>query len=154
MGRPNRWIREAPSAELKDGLFSVFTGVGMASKPGGRGWEDSGLEVLGPSDFEGSRLHRSGTYAVCFGASWCFPTRLFVPKFAARKGRVPLLLAIADITEMESPLWDVFQIKITPTIILFRDGAIVGRLSGRAIVGLRNVDLDRMVEIAEESTAH
>jgi hypothetical protein len=112
-----------------------------------RGWEGAGLEVLRTADFDAGRLQRPGTYAVCFGATWCRPTRGFVPKFAARRATLPAHLAIADITAWKDPLWVSFQIKITPTIVVFHDGTVVGRLDGRRFVGLRDQDLDRLSEL-------
>jgi thioredoxin-like negative regulator of GroEL len=111
------------------------------------GWGSSGLEVLGAEDFEQTRLKRAGLYTVCFGATWCFPTRLFVPKFTARQYRVGGRRAIADITDLQSPLWETFGVRITPTLVVFRDGAPVGRFDGRRVLGLRNADLDRMTEL-------
>jgi len=110
------------------------------------GWEDTGLEVLRTGDFEGTHLQRAGTYAVCFGATWCPPTRGFVPKFVARDGKLPARLAMADITDVDDPLWDTFRIKITPTMVVFRDGAPVARFDGRRFIGLRNADLERLSE--------
>jgi len=114
-----------------------------------RSWESTGLEVLRATDFEGTHLKREGTYAVCFGATWCRPTRGFVPKFVARNGGLPARLAIADITDWDDPLWDSFRIKITPTMMVFREGAPVGRLDGRRFVGLRDSDMDRLRELLE-----
>jgi hypothetical protein len=107
-------------------------------------WESTGLEILRTADFDGLRLKRPGVYAVCFGATWCPPTRAFVPKFVARKGTVPATLAMADITEWEDPLWDSFQIKITPTMAVFREGELVARFDGRRMIGLRESDLDKL----------
>lgn len=112
-----------------------------------RSWDGAGVEVLRTSDFESTRLRRDGIYAVCFGATWCRPTRGFVPKFVARNGRLPARLAIADITEWNDPLWDSFHIRITPTILVFRDGTPVGRFDGRRFVGLKDSDLDRMTDL-------
>jgi hypothetical protein len=109
-----------------------------------RGWDTLGLEVLRSGDFEGATLRRGGAYAVCFGATWCLPTRVFAPKFAARNGQIPAHLAMADITEWDDPLWDVFRIRITPTLVVFREGSSVGRIDGRRVVGLRNSDVDRI----------
>ncbi len=122
-------------------------GVERMSRDGKEGWESTGLEVLHASDFDGARLKRPGTYAVCFGATWCPPTRGFVPKFVARNGRLPARLAMADITDLSEPLWDTFRIRITPTMVVFRDGMVVGRFDGRRMIGLRNADLDRLADL-------
>ncbi len=111
------------------------------------GWDHLNLEILRSGDFEGTRLRRAGTYAVCFGATWCFPTRVFAPKFASRDGRIPARIAMADITAMDDPLWDSFEIKITPTMVVFQDGNVVGRFNGRPVIGLRTADLDRLTEL-------
>jgi hypothetical protein len=104
----------------------------MAGSP----WDATGVEVLGANDFRDGRLERPGTYVVCFGAAWCPVTRRFVPKFVARKDSVGATLAIADITDNSSPLWDRFRIRITPTIVVFRDGAEASRLDGRRLIGI------------------
>jgi hypothetical protein len=108
------------------------------------GWESHGLEVLRTGDFDGPRLRRPGIYAVCFGATWCRPTRAFVPKFVARNGTVPATLAIGDITDWDDPLWNLFTIKLTPTMIVFREGAAMGRFDGRRWRGLGDSDLEQL----------
>ena len=112
-----------------------------------RTWENTGLEVLSANDFADTRLNRNGTYVVCFGATWCRPTRGFVPKLVARNGRLPAHLAIADITDWDDPLWDSFHIRITPTMIVFREGAVVGRFDGRRFFALRESDLDQVADL-------
>ena len=108
------------------------------------GWGVLGVEVLRTADFDGTRLRRDGTYAVCFGATWCPPTRRFVPTFVALAGSLPARIAIADITSLQDPLWDTFQIKITPTMVVFREGAVVQRFDGKRLWGLREADLERL----------
>lgn len=72
------------------------------------------------------------------------------PKFVDRKGRLPAKLAIAEITEWKGPLWDSFQIKITPTMVVFRDGTPVGRLDRPRFIGLRDSDLDQLADLLEK----
>jgi hypothetical protein len=115
------------------------------------GWESLGLEILRTGDFEGRRLHRTGTYAVCFGATWCGPTRWFAPRFAACRATWPARLAIADITSLEDPLWDRFEIRITPTVMAFADGAVIVRIDGRRFIGLRDADLDRFGSMLQDA---
>ncbi|MFZ0891885.1 MAG: thioredoxin family protein [Thermoplasmata archaeon] len=107
-------------------------------------WSSMGLEILRTKDFAEGHLTRAGTYVVCFGAGWCQPTRRFMPQFVARKGQIPGTLAIADISDRNDPLWDLFQIRITPSIIAFRDGAIQYRMEGRRFFAITPADLDRL----------
>ena len=115
----------------------------MVAKPATT-WDGLGLEVLHTGDFDGTHLKRKGVYSVCFGATWCPPTRRFVPKFVARSGKYPGTFAIGDITDWDDPLWDTFRIKITPTMVIFRDGRPVERFDGRRLIGLREHELDEL----------
>jgi len=104
-------------------------------------WSSTGLEVLREVDFPGGRLNRPGTFVVCFGATWCPITRRFMPKFVALREKLWPTLAIADITDTKSPLWDTFRIRITPSIIVFRDGEVHSRIDGRRFLGVTRSDL-------------
>jgi thioredoxin-like negative regulator of GroEL len=117
------------------------------------GWAHTGLEVLHTADFEGVRLKRPGVYAVCFAATWCPPTQRFVPQFVARKGSAPASFAMADITDMEDPLWDSFHIDITPTMAVFQDGKVVGRFDGRPALALDERDLDKLTRLVKRLAA-
>jgi len=99
-------------------------------------WTSSGLEVLGEKDFSRARLNRPGTVIVCFGAEWCPITRRFMPKFIAERGKLDGTLAIADITDLNSTLWDTFQIRITPSIVVFQNGEVHRRVDGKRIIGI------------------
>jgi len=112
----------------------------------GSPWRTSGLEVLREGDFAATRLNRPGVYVVCFGAAWCPITRRFVPKFLQARGRIRGTEAIADITELDSPLWDTFRIRITPSLLVFRDGDIVLRVDGKRFVGVSSRALARLEE--------
>ncbi|MCI4346924.1 MAG: thioredoxin family protein [Thermoplasmata archaeon] len=104
------------------------------------------MEQLTPTDFDGARLHRPGTVVVCFWASWCGFCRRFLPSFVAKEGRVGATLALASVEEDENPLWEVFQIEAIPTIIAFREGALVWRIDSPLMVGLDDRALTTMEE--------
>jgi len=118
----------------------------MASRsaPAGTLWAATGLEVLGKADFTTGRLSRPGTYVVCFSAAWCPVTRRFMPRFVALKGTLPATIAIADITDLENPLWDDFRIRITPSIVVFRDGEVLQRVDGRRFLGITKSALSKL----------
>jgi Thioredoxin len=109
-----------------------------------QGWEASGLPVLRTSHFSGDHLNLPGIFVVSFAAAWCPITRRFMPKFAARKGRLAATVAIADITDLKDPLWDTFRIRITPTIIVFRDGRVSERVDGRRLMGITDSQLRKL----------
>lgn len=112
----------------------------MADHP----WASSGLEILGEEDFSGTSLNRPGTYIVCFGAAWCPITRRFVPRFVRERGRLEGTLAIADITDRSSPLWETFCIRITPSIVVFRDGRETRRVDGKRFFGVTATALAKL----------
>lgn len=110
-----------------------------------RSWESTGLEILREKDFSGVRLNRPGIYVVCFGATWCPVTRRFIPKLVAERTKLGGTLAIADITDTNGPLWETFRIRITPSILVFRDGDVRLRVDGRRFVGISSSELARLV---------
>jgi hypothetical protein len=109
-------------------------------------WSSTGLEVLLTADFPAGRLDRPGTYVVCFAAEWCPVTRRFMSRYVPLKAVLSVQVAIADITNRDDPLWDVFQVRITPSIIVFRDGTLVQRFDGRRFLGVTNGDLTTLRE--------
>ncbi|MCI4342774.1 MAG: thioredoxin family protein [Thermoplasmata archaeon] len=94
------------------------------------------MELLGPESFEGQRLLRPGTWVVNFSADWCPFCEQFLPTFASLEGTGEFQVAIGDLTDLESPLWDRFDLAVTPTLIAFREGMVVFRADGRRGIGL------------------
>ncbi len=101
------------------------------------------LERLSPRDFVGRRLDRSGTWAVAFLAEWCPFSRAFAPRFAELDGGTAHL-AIADMTDLETPLWETFDVEVVPTLVVFRDGTVVARVDGRPMEGLGPEEIARV----------
>ncbi len=94
------------------------------------------MEILGPGAFEGQTLRRPGRYAVVFSADWCPFCRDFLPKFAALEGNPKFHVAQVDLTDLQSPLWEQFEIEVVPSVVVFRDGEVTQRTDGIAGVGL------------------
>jgi hypothetical protein len=141
-------VHKGPSIARSESLTGVSNGRGdpMATptEQNGGPWAGTGLEVLRNTDFRDGKLSRGGTYAVCFSAAWCPVTRRFMPHFIALKNSLPATFAIADITELDDPLWDDFRIRITPSIIVFREGSVLYRVDGRRILGIANSALTKL----------
>ncbi len=99
------------------------------------------MERIGPEAFDGQRLRRPGVWIVGFLADWCPFCRAFAPRLEAlaKAGRS---VAVADLTDEESPLWERFGVDVVPTILVFRDGSVVFRRDGRLGRGLDAPDLE------------
>ncbi len=100
-----------------------------------------GLERLEADAFDGTRLRRSGTWAVAFLADWCPFCRAFAPRFERLAGTGSFQIAMGDVTDEASPLWDAFGIDVIPTVVIFRDGAPGFRRDGALGRGLSDSDL-------------
>jgi thioredoxin 1 len=98
------------------------------------------LERVGIEAFDGRRLRRTGTWAIAFLADWCPFSREFAPSFAALEGG-GFRIAVADLTDEESPLWERFEIEVVPSVVVFREGVSVFRADGRLMEGLGPQDL-------------
>lgn len=104
------------------------------------------LERFGSEEFDGQRLRRPGTWVVAFMADWCPFCRRFAPQFEQLAGAGPYQIAMGDVTNEDSPLWDTFEIQVIPTVVVFRDGAPVFRRDGRYLRGLGEKDLTAVRE--------
>lgn len=105
----------------------------------------TGIEKVGTEAFSGERLDRPGIWAVAFLADWCPFCEQFAPAFASLRVRTVRLL-VADLTDVDSPLWDRFRIEVVPTVVVFRDGVATARYDGRAGEGIDPDQLHRLEE--------
>jgi thioredoxin 1 len=85
---------------------------------------------LGPSDFNGKCLKKSGTVAVLFAAEWCPFCRRFSPIFESALAGKGMLTALADLSDLGNPLWETFDIQVVPTVVVFKDGELIHRMDG------------------------
>lgn len=97
--------------------------------------------MLGLPDFEGTRLRRAGLWVVTFSADWCPFSRHFLRRFEQWAGADHVRAAVGDLTDPETGLWERFEIEVTPTMIVFEDGAPILRRDGILGVGLGDEDL-------------
>jgi thioredoxin-like negative regulator of GroEL len=90
---------------------------------------------------------KGGSSIVLFYADWCPFCRKFKPIFDAYSANTKLGIRMAEakIDEEENPLWDRFGIEVIPTIVLFKEGKITGRVDGKAGRGLSEDDLKGLI---------
>jgi thioredoxin 1 len=85
---------------------------------------------LGPSDFESKRLKKSGTLVVLFAAEWCPFCRRFSSIFDSVLAEKGLAGGLADLSDLENPLWEEFGIDVVPTVMVFKEGELIYRKDG------------------------
>jgi len=85
-----------------------------------------------------------GIVFIDFWAAWCGPCRMFAPIFEEAAGRHPDLVFAKVDTEAEPDLAGAFGIRSIPTLVVLRDGILLGTFPG-ALPGEALDDLVREV---------
>lgn len=101
------------------------------------------METLDATAFERGDLLREGTWVVAFLADWCPFCERFLPSFLSLEGNAGFRIAVADVSDVESPLWDELAISVVPTLIAFDDGRPIHREDGLLGRGLPAGALER-----------
>lgn len=98
---------------------------------------------LSTDNFDGAKILDSRNILALFYATWCPFCREFLATFKeSMQGRDNPVGALVDISDMNNPLWERFDIEIVPTLIGFKEGRILLRKDGVAGVGLGTRELE------------
>jgi thioredoxin 1 len=106
-----------------------------------------GIMQLAPSDFSGQHLKKGGTLTVLFAAEWCPFCRRFRPVFDSVLAKKGVQGALADLSDLENPLWEAFSIEVVPTVMVFKEGVVVYRKDGILGQGLPENAMDEVVPL-------
>ena len=101
-----------------------------------------------------------GIVLIDFWAAWCGPCRRFAPIFEEASGRHPDVVFAKVDTEAEAGLAEAFHIQSIPTLMVMRDGILLGAQAGLVpgemiddvITQVKALDMDdvrRKIEAAE-----
>lgn len=78
-----------------------------------------------------------------FYSSWCPYCNRFVPVFDSKVADLSFEKVIhVIIDDYDNPLWEIYEIGVVPTVILFEDGKVSKRLDGRFGSGLKEQQLE------------
>jgi thioredoxin 2 len=86
---------------------------------------------LNDSNFDLQIVSSDIPVVVDFWAPWCGPCKMFAPTFEEASAKYPLKAKFAKVnTEVEQNLGSKYQIRSIPTLIIYKAGKEIERVSG------------------------
>lgn len=103
--------------------------------------------VSDSASFRREVLEAHGPVLALFYAAWCPFCRAYLPVY--RQAEAPGVRRVeVDLSDEGNPLWEAYDVRVVPTLILYEGGEVVDRVDGRPLRGLREEDIDRVLGLA------
>ena len=90
------------------------------------------LQVKDPAAFQKTVVESDEPTVVMFWATWCPFCRRFKQEFERLAASHPWRFAAVYLDDEDNPLWDDYAVDVVPTLALFHDGKVVGRVTSAA----------------------
>ena len=86
------------------------------------------MKIVTTEEFD--EIIQKGTTLVDFFADWCGPCKMLGPVLEALDGEYPDLQFIKVNVDDNMDLAERYQIMSIPTVFIFRDGELIGKMGG------------------------
>lgn len=106
---------------------------------------------LGKKDFE-SLLQSDEAKLIVFAAKWCGYCKMFLEMAAGFKASSESQLYLVDADDPDESLWDIYNVKLVPSLFVFKSGKPLMRKDAMSGVGLRSSDLEAALTFLAKSS--
>ena len=103
-------------------------------------------EWVGRGELQNKIGEAKDPIVVLMAAKWCGYCSRFLQQLGSFNPAINTRLVLTDVDEPDESLWDLYRIRLVPTLIVFHQGVEIFRRDGKPGVGLRIADLEEALD--------